>query len=217
MKEIVIVGAGGFGREVLALLRTVNHDWLVIGFADDLIPVGTKIGGLEVLSNIESLKTWSQPLGVVIAIGNPRTRKAIYDSLSQCRGTWFPNIISPNAVLMGDISLGEGNIVCAGAILTTDIQIGSFNIINLSCTIGHDVRIADFCTMAPMVSLSGYTRLETGVDLGTKATVIPGRAIGQWSVIGAGGVVISDIAAHSTAVGVPARVIKQETGDGSGA
>jgi len=60
------------------------------------------------------------------------------------------------------------------------------------------------------VNISGGDIIEEGVLMGSCSTVIQNLKIGKGAIIGAGSVVVKDIPAYSTAVGVPARVIREE-------
>ena len=100
-------------------------------------------------------------------------------------------------------------LVYPGAILDTDITIGDHVILNKLCTIGHNTVIEGFVTLAPGVNVGGAAHIGTGCELGINSATVHGITIGDWSIIGAGGVVVDDLAANVTAVGVPVRVIKQ--------
>jgi sugar O-acyltransferase (sialic acid O-acetyltransferase NeuD family) len=147
-------------------------------------------------------------LNVVIAIANPDIRKRLVHKYKSNGNIKFPNLIDPSVIMSESIKMGEGNIICANNILTIDVTIGDFNIINLSCTIGHEVNINNFVTVNPGVNISGNVCLDDGTNIGTGAKIIQGKSIGEDSVIGAGAVVIKSIEPNSTAVGVPAKVIK---------
>ena len=94
--------------------------------------------------------------------------------------------------------------------MTVNISIGNHVIINLDCTIGHDVVINDFSTLYPSVNVSGMSEIGHAVELGTGMQMIQGKKIGNYSIVGAGAVVVRDIPAACTAVGNPAKVIKME-------
>lgn len=208
--KIVIIGAGGFGREVLSLINNINQvkpRFEVLGFADDTIAVGTKLRTHNILSKVNDILSTGCE-GVVVAIGNPQTRKKIVTSLPQ--DVLFPNVIHPLAIFQDpeSIIIGLGNIICAGTIFTNDIYMGNHCIVNLSCTIGHDAVLSDYSSIMPGVNISGGAKLEESVYVGTGAKLIKATTIGANSIIGAGAVVDTDVAPNQTVVGVPAKPIK---------
>ena len=209
MKDIVIVGAGGFGREVAWLIEDinkVNDQWNIIGFIDDNEEMqGKEINGYKVIGNIEWLK--KQNLYVVNAIGDPIIKKRIIERL-QGSNNQYPVLIHPSVIYSERVEFGEGCIICAGNILTVDISIGNHVIVNLDCTIGHDAKIGDYSTVLPSVNISGFVELGECVSLGTGSAIIQGLKIGKNTVIGAGTVVTKDLPENCTAVGVPARVVR---------
>lgn len=211
MENIIIIGAGGFGREVEWLLRRINNNnnkWNILGYVDDNIQKGTKINELEVIYNIEELLNVKEKINVVIAIGNAKIRKMIYNRIRENKMLIFPNIIDPS-VIIGNVSMGIGNIICAGTIATVNIKINNFNIINLDCTIGHDDILSDFITLYPSVNVSGNTTIDELVEIGTGTQIIQGKNICSNVIIGAGTVIVKDINEEGTYVGVPARKVNK--------
>lgn len=211
MKSLVIIGAGGFGREVAWLAEKINHvknEYERICFVDDNLEIGTKVNGYEVIGTIESLINNEDVCDITIAIGNSVTRKAIAERLMKDNTKAFPNLIDPDVDL--DIKkLGKGNIICSGNILTVDYTIGDFNIINLSSTVGHDVEIGNYVTVYPGVNISGNVTIEDLCEIGTGTKIIQGVNIGRNTILGAGSVIISDIPKDVMAAGVPAKVKKE--------
>lgn len=209
MKDIVIVGAGGFGREVAWLIERINEvnaEWNLLGFVDDNEEVlGTEVNGYKVLGNIDWLN--KQELNVATAIGDSNVRKSIIKRLKNSRNI-YPVLIDPNAICSNEITYGEGVIVCAGTVITVNVKVGNHVIINLDCTIGHDAALGDYTTILPSVNISGYVVTEECVNIGTSSAVIPGKSIGEGTIVGAGSVVVKDLPANCTAVGAPAKPIK---------
>jgi sugar O-acyltransferase (sialic acid O-acetyltransferase NeuD family) len=214
LKDIVIVGAGGLGREVLAVIATCNaarKEWNVLGFLDsDRNLVGSKFGGVPVFGDDDWIHSNSvDSVWFVCAIGNPKIRSQIVERFS-VRDCKFASIVHPDVRIPHSVRIGAGTVVMAGTQFTTDVNIGSHVVVYLNCAITHDVEIGSFCTIASACNLSGGAVLETGVQLGVGTNILPRRRIGAWSIIGAGGVVTDDIPACSIAVGVPCRVIKND-------
>lgn len=214
LKKIVIIGAGGLGREVLATLRACNaawKEWDVLGFLDsDPKLAGSKVGGVPVLGGDDWChRDKDGSVHYVCAIGNPKVRSRVVEKLSGTRGK-FATIVHPEVRVPESVEIGAGTVVMAGTRFTSDAKIGSHVVLYLNCSITHDVSIGEFCMIGPGCNLAGACRLEMGVELGIGVSVLPLRRIGAWAIIGAGSVVIDDIPANSTAVGVPCRMIKQK-------
>lgn len=209
MKDVVIIGAGGFAREVAWLIEEINkknEQWNILGFIDDNTEnVGKSLNGYKIIGNTDYLNEMNKNIYAVIAIGNGKIRKKVVEKLKKRK---FGILIHPNVSISDSISIGEGSIICSGNILTVNISIGKHVIINLDCTIGHDAVIENFSTFLPGTNLSGETIVEECSTLGTGSTVIQGVKIGKNVMVGAGAVVIRDISDDSTAVGNPARIIK---------
>ena len=117
-------------------------------------------------------------------------------------------MIDPTVEMSEFVTAGEGTIICAHTVITTNVTIGNHVIVNLDCTIGHDAIINDFVTLYPSVNVSGMTNIGYCCELGTGMQIIQGKAIGSYSIVGAGSVVVKDIPAKCTAVGNPAKPIK---------
>ena len=210
MKDLVIIGAGGFGREVAWLVEAINAfdlQWNLLGFIDDdRSKQGVILNGYPVIGTLEELPVKSE-LFTVCAVGTTETKKVLVEKATAA-GLRFANLIHPDAKISKFVELGFGNIICAGCIITVNILIGNHVIINLDCTVGHDTIINDYVTCAPSVNISGRVVIEEGCDIGTNAAIIQGKKIGRWSIIGAGAVVSRDIPSGCTAVGVPAKPVK---------
>ncbi|WP_310396204.1 acetyltransferase [Hymenobacter sp.] len=209
---LVIFGAGGLGREVLLLLHQLNETrptWDVRGFYDDRAPAAAPVAGLPYLGTSADLNAAPGPLAVAVAVGNPANRAAVVARLTAPHLT-FPVLVHPRVDLAPHqrVTLGPGCIVQQGCVLTCDITLGRFVLLNLGCTVGHDAVLGDFCSLMPHANVSGGARLAAGVYLGTNATLIQGVSIGANTIVGAGAVAVRDLPANVTAVGVPARIIK---------
>jgi sugar O-acyltransferase (sialic acid O-acetyltransferase NeuD family) len=212
MGDIVVFGTGGFAREVHQLIDDLSSDgvsWNVLGFLDDDPDRGQdQVHDLPVLGTRAWLK--ERKVAVALGVGATPARRRLVSDLKEISDTArFPSLRHPTALVGSRISIGEGALLCAGNLLTTDLQVGDFAILNLDCTVGHDSVIGDFVTLAPSVNVSGSVNVGTGCDLGTSSSVIQGITVGAWSVVGAGAAVVHDLPPNVTAVGVPARVIKE--------
>jgi sugar O-acyltransferase (sialic acid O-acetyltransferase NeuD family) len=211
MESIAILGAGGFGREVLDILiaqNKISKRWRILGFIDENPELkGKALNGYPVLGSFDWLSKANTKVKVVCAIGDNVSKKKVVEK-AKSLGLKFANVIHPTVVMTDFVALGEGVVICAGCILTNQIVIGNHVIINLDVTIGHDAIIEDFCTLSPGVHISGRNKIGEGANIGTGAVTIQGISIGRWSIIGAGAVVVQDIPEKVVAVGVPAKPVK---------
>lgn len=211
-RPLLIVGAGGFGREVAWLVEEINQEaarYELIGFLDDTAT--ETVEGYPVVASVDSwVRRPDTRVQLVCAIGDPLTRLRTIKRLSDV-GARFGTLVHPSVRHSRWVEFGEGTIVCADTTVTTNVTIGSHCIINLDCTVGHDAVLGDFTSVMPGVHLSGEVRIGTGVYFGTGAAVINRVSIGAWTIIGAGAVVAKDIPERVVAVGVPARPIRENS------
>lgn len=212
MKDIAIFGVGGFGREVLALIKDINRvepTWNIVGFFDDGYEKGMMVNGYPTLGKTEDLNKWETSLSLAVSIGSPVIKKKILDKIINPLVD-YPTLIHPT-VWIGDkdfVEIGKGCIICAGNMITTNIKIEDFVILNLECTVGHDTIIKKYAAFMPSVNISGEVIIGEGVYIGTGAKIINQLEIGEYTIVGAGAVVSRSLPAKCTAVGVPAKVIK---------
>lgn len=208
MKDIYIIGASGFGREVVWLLEELS-EWNIKGFIDDNETIqGEKINGITVIGTVDFLLGRKEETNVVIAIGNPSVRSMIYEKLKFNNNILFPNIIAKNIRIDKTIKMGIGNIICSHSILTVNIELGNFNHVNLDCTVGHDVIMNDFITVYPSVNISGNVEIGNYCEIGTGTQIIQGKSITDNVIIGAGAGIVKNIKESGTYVGCPVRRIK---------
>jgi sugar O-acyltransferase (sialic acid O-acetyltransferase NeuD family) len=210
MRDLVLYGTGGLGREVLEMVLDINEErptWNFLGFLDD---DPSHRGGLvhdaEVLGGAAWLEGRSE-VRVGIAIGSPAAKRRIAAAMADL-GIELATIVHPRAWVGRRVEVGAGCILCPGSCASTDIRLGRAVLLNLNVTVGHDCELADYVTVNNASSVSGYVRMEEGVEMGTGARILPSVCVGAWSTIGAGAVATKNVPANSTVVGVPARVIK---------
>lgn len=209
MKNIVIYGAGGFGRETSLLLHQINlqsPQWNVVGYCDDGKSLGEKVDLLPVVGGLDFLNSLDEELAVVIAIADPVTRENIRKKLVNAN-LKFPKLIHPSVFVNEDCSVGEGSVICSGVIMTVNVHIKEFSIINLKCTLGHDSVINDFAALMPAVNVSGNVSIGRGVYVGANAVLLQGISVGDYSLVGAGAVVNKSFENNKRIMGVPARAI----------
>jgi sugar O-acyltransferase (sialic acid O-acetyltransferase NeuD family) len=184
MKEkIVIIGAGGFAREVLDIFEACNaagQDFEVLGYLVDTQygRPGTLINDRPILGDCDWLIKNGKDVRAVCAVGDPAGRKKLVER-AKALGTRFYNIIHPSAIMTKRVSLGQGNVIAAGCILTNNIRIGDHVHINLACTIGHDAVLDQYATLAPGVHVSGCVTLGEGCYIGSGVNIIDRKTVGD--------------------------------------
>ena len=212
MNKVMIIGASGHARVCLEILEAQGR--VVMGFYDDDVSlVGTTLHGYQILGNILDIipALANDNNEFIVAIGNNFDRKNIVNLLkNNCHRNPI-NAIHPSAIISERTHIGVGNFIAAGVIINTGTTLGDYIIVNTGATIDHDNKIYDFAQISPGCNLAGNVTVEEGVFIGTGAIIIPGKRIGSHAIIGAGAVVTDDIPPYCTAVGVPARVIKQNS------
>lgn len=213
MKDIIIIGAGGVGREVAFIIEEINKEMPmlnILGFIDDNKEIhGKVINGYSVLGDLSYLDNYhgkEEKPEVVIAIANYNVKKNIVLKINNRFN--FATIIHPEVSIHNTVTIGNGSIIYKGVIMTTNITIGNHVIVSPKCGIGHDSIIKDYVSLLWNVNISGNDVIEEGVLIGSAATVIQGKNVAQGAIIGAGAVVVKDILSNTTNVGVPSSVIK---------
>lgn len=200
MTSLGIIGAGGHGREAHAVALAAGA-WDVVSLYDDGRGDAARLDrlGLTIAGPARRAVECDE---LVIAVGDPATRRAVSESLNSHRAAV---LIDPSARVGTDVELAAGVMVYPQATITTNVRIGLHSHVNCGAVVSHDVRVGDYVSLSPGVLLNGDVTIEDDVFLGTGAVVIPGVRVGQGAVVGAGAVVTADVAPGSTVVGVPAR------------
>jgi len=213
MKDLIIIGAGGLGREVSWLVEGINEanpEWNILGYVDDAEDVqGAIIGGqYPVLGKIEDLKKYAGEVYVSCAIAKPSVRKMIIERVLQQENLQAATLIHPSAFIGRGVKIGKGCIITHMCLLSVDVELQDHVFLNTGVVIGHDTVVEEYCTIMTNTNLAGCIRVGAGTDMGTATRVIPGVKICPNVVTGAGAVVIRDIMEPGTYVGVPVRKAK---------
>ena len=206
---LVIIGAGGVGRELVDLVDSINavdRRFELRGFLDDGGPEKAAFlrRGVRLLGGVSELSALH--VKYVIGIGSPSVRRRI-DAFASSLGREAVSLVHPTAVLGGDVRLGEGTVVYSHVSVTTNVETGRHVQLHVNCAVGHDSRLGDYVTVLPGATVAGGVTLEEGVTVGANAAVVQGLRVGAMSVVGAGAAVIRDLPPGTTAVGVPARAL----------
>jgi len=205
MKDIIIVGAGGFGREVLYLIKDINKVnplWNIKGFIDD---------NLNALDNIKcdykiigTIKDWIPSDKEVFAIGvaSPTVKEKV-TNIMKIKNAVFVTLISPFAKISEFVSLGDGCIITAGAFIGDCTIIGDF--VNISgAMIGQDSTIDDYSTITGYANIVS-AKIGKRVFVGSHSVILNGRKIGDDVFICAGSIVFNHVKPQTKVIGNPAK------------
>jgi sugar O-acyltransferase (sialic acid O-acetyltransferase NeuD family) len=204
MDKLIIIGAGGYAKSVLDSLETYQYD--VIGFIDDLKPVGTQHLGYPILANSIGDVAAGETFSYFIAIGHNVKRKAYYDEL-KARNFTLINVIDRHAIVSRHAKIGSGCFIGKLAVVNNGAVIGNDCVINTRSTIEHGCSIHDHVNVSTNATLNGDVVCEEGCFVGSHAVINGQLTIGAWALVGSGTVVIRDVRPDSTVVGTPAHEI----------
>lgn len=209
MKDIIIVGASGFGMELEEWISHINEikpTWNILGFIDDnLNALDGKPSDYKVIGTI---KDW-QPKdseSFVLGLAAPNTKKKVVELLKS-KGAKFATIIHPTALISKFAEIGEGVVITQRSGLNANAKVGDFVSI-LESVVGHDASVGDFSTLSGNVSVNGNVKVGSMVYAGCGSMIAPGKKVGDGAQIGIGTVVISNVKAGATVFGNPAKKIE---------
>lgn len=208
MRDLVVVGGGGHGRElldVLAVLGRRTPTWRVVGVVDD--DPGKNLERLERLGvPLLGPVTWLEehPCAYALGIGTSQTRRALAARLD-ASGCEAATIVHPDAAVGTASAMGAGSVVYQRSVVTTNVTIGVHTHLNVACAVQHDTTVGDYVQFSPGVLVNGDCVIGNDVFLGTGAIITRGCTVGDGARVGAGAVVLADVAPGVTAVGIPAR------------
>lgn len=204
-RPLVILGAGGHGREVLDVARHARSSaYQFVGFLSDEEPHrhlleqvhASWLGPVADLQHIEA--------DFVIGVGDPSVRRTL-DEHARSWGRSPATLWHRTAHRAVDVSEGPGTVVLANASVTSNVRLGSHVHINLNATVAHDCQLNDYVTVNPGANLNGDVVVGPGATIGSGAVIRQGITIGAGATVGAGAVVVRDVEPGATVVGVPAR------------
>ena len=209
-----VYGAGGHGREVMAIARLqtsrerVADDRLV--FIDDS-PAAETINGKRVLTFDDFLAHGALEHRVSLAVSDSKLRQRLADRC-HASGVGFWEVRAPNAIVLDEVTIAEGAILSPFSMLTCNVRVGRHFHANMYSYVAHDCVIGDFVTLSPGAKCNGNVRVEDHAFIGSGAILRNGSAeaplvIGRGAVVGMGAVVTRDVPPETTVVGNPARVL----------
>lgn len=204
--DLVIVGAGGHGRETLDIVEASNAAGSAklnfLGFVDDGEVREDRLARREAeVVPIDDLDP--SEVAYVIGIGDPAVRESVAERMTLA-GFVPATLVHPQASVGGDVRMAEGVVLAAGSRVTTNVTLERHTQLNVGAVVSHDCEVGAFVTFSPGVLVNGECRIGDGAFFGTGAIVTPGLRIGAGAKVGAGAVVLRDVPDGTTVVGVPA-------------
>jgi sugar O-acyltransferase (sialic acid O-acetyltransferase NeuD family) len=213
VKQLIIAGMGGFGAEVAWVAEEMNRAcqeqpvWKILGYVDDNPQkINPELYGYRVLGRPEEVASQfsDQEIWYCCAIGDNSSREKMAHRLDQ--SNWRPaTLIHPSVVSAKNVSLGHGAYVGALSVIAPNCRIGNHVIINLHVSIGHDARIEDFANICPGAQINGFCVVGHGALVGSNASLVQGREVGENARVCSNSLVVQSVAANKSVIGVPAR------------
>ncbi|MDA0658514.1 MAG: acetyltransferase [Planctomycetota bacterium] len=201
--QVVVVGAGGFGREARNWLTSCLHpdEFAFKGFVDQKSDALADYGQVgQVIGHPDHYQP-AQDDRFVLAIGDMASRRRTVESLLS-RGAEFVSVIHPTALVSPSATIGKGAVIYPFAVVSNQAVLQEYAHLSLFASVGHDVHIGRYCLLAPYATVNGFSTLDDEVYMSTHSTVVPERHVGRNSTISANSAVLQDVSANSFVFGV---------------
>lgn len=214
MKKLIIIGAGGNSKVIIDIIKARNkilkENIEIMGVLDD-DENKKELLGYPVLGKINDIDKYIKESNILFVngIGDNNIRKKTTEIINQKIETpKFYTAIYPSVIIGSNVIIGMGTVIMPNVVINADSMIGQHTIINTGVIVEHDNIIEDYVHLASTTTTAGNVKIGEATLVGTGAKIIQGISIGKNAIVGAGAVVIKNIPDNTTAVGVPAKVIK---------
>jgi len=208
MKNLIIIGCGGFAREVYwHAQKSVGYgvDWQIKGFLDGDVKLAAAEYELlpdKVLGDVDGYEICADDV-FTCAVGTPKARKILSEKIC-ARGGEFVNLISALAYVMPTVEFGRGVIIAPHVCIGDRAKLDDFVAVNASTIIGHDAQIGKYSCVMPQANIAGKCRIGAEVFVGSGALVLPKAKVGDGATVGAGSLVLKKVRAGAKVFGNPA-------------
>ncbi len=210
MKDIIIIGARGYGREIhdfIKHLNTYRNEYKIVGFLDDK---SDALQGFDryapIISSVEEYLPQKNEV-FFCALGDAFAREK-YINIIKNKGGHFASLIHPTSIVNSNAIIGEGVVISAYSIVSSCVKIGNNTIVHPFCNLGHDTEVADNCTIESYCFFGGFSKIGHHTTIHTRSTILPHIIVGDNVSVGAGSVVIRNVKSNTSIFGVPAKKIE---------
>lgn len=197
MRDLFIVGAGGFGREAIWTVERINQwasepEWNILGYADDnpKWKKGDNFEGYPILGTVEEASKDHPGASVFVAIGNNVKRADLYRRL---RGHDFPAIIDPKAQISPTTEYKHGTYIAAGAVVQVGSELGKFTLLGSNSVVSHDAVLGDFVNLGASSVIASGVKVGNGVSFFSNCSTMPAVTIGEGATISCGTAIREDV------------------------
>ncbi len=205
LRNALIVGARGFGREVLAYIADDNPLFRIKGFLDT-DPHVLDGYGRDVAVVASPFEYLPQPgEAFLAAVGDPRQRFKYTATLRDVHHVDFATVVHPRANVSRHARLGRGCILGPNVGISVDVRVGEFSCIQEYTVIGHDAQVGNWCQINSHCTIAGGARIGDFVTIHPNCVITSGAVIGDGVTVAPGSVVIGRIPPGITVLGNPAR------------
>ena len=208
-KTLVIYGAGGLGREILDIARSLPDGHAEILFADDGMEPGAVVAGHRVIGGFDHLCELSrQATSVVIGLGKPAIRAQIWQRLRDA-GVLPATVIDPTAVVRPSATVKPGAVIGANVFISCGAVVHENAVIGTGAMVAHDAEIGPHSAVRPLAIVNGTARLGEASEIGAGAIVMPGRRVADHAIVAMGAAAFVDVGPNVTVIGNPARILSR--------
>ncbi|NLW48209.1 MAG: acetyltransferase [Firmicutes bacterium] len=209
MIDIVLVGAGGFAREVYYWARDAfsSDEYQIKGFLSDF---PNDLDGHKNITNPilgKILEYNIQPNDrFLFAIGSIERKRYLIKELKK-KGAQFLTLIHPTTVVIDSAKLGEGVILCPFSLISDNVQLGDFVMVNNHAAVGHDAKVGGYSILSPYSSVLGWCELGEEVFLGAHSTIAARKKVGSETQISANSLALRNVPSKAFVLGVPGKTL----------
>lgn len=207
VKDLLIMAPRPYALEVVDVVNGCAG-WRAAGFIEnqDRAKAGGELGGLPIYW-VDELEDLTSSHWALCSLATTK-RDGFVDQVAEA-GMRFATVIHDSAYVADSVEVGAGTRIGVGTIVAANTSLGAQVSLNRRVTVGHDTVVGDYSTLQPCCNVAGHCDIGAKTYVGMSAVVLDGIQVGKGCVIGAGAVVTRDLPDHVLALGIPARIVKE--------